>query len=495
MNRDLIQGGEIKALGARKITEETCRKFNYRVATLSDGRTVQVAPYYEDGQVVGQKVRPKDKDDMFFVGTKPDTLFGQHLWSPGGRKVVVTEGEIDCMSVSQVQGNKWPVVSVPNGAGPQTAKALAKQLEWLSSFEEVILMFDMDEPGRKATADCAILFAPGKCKVATLPRKDPNECLQAGETNAIISAVFNAQPYRPDGLIRIRDVAAAAKAPPTPGIPWAWPTVTRWTYGRRYGEVYGFGAGTGIGKTDWFTQQIEFDVNTLEVPVGLFYLEQNPVETVWRLAGKMKGKAFHVDDGTWTLEERAAAIDELDANDRVHLYQSFGHCDWDTIKSHIRFLALTEGVKHFYLDHLTALADPSNERESLEIIMEEMASLANELRLMIHYVSHLSTPEGKSHEEGGRVLSKHFKGARAIQFWSHYMFGLERDKLADEPDQRTIATLRCIKDRMTGRADGETLLLKYDRDTCRLNEYVPEPEHQGADAFNFTDEDDDPIPF
>ncbi len=406
----------------------------------------------------------------------------------------MTEGEIDAMSVSQVQGNKWPVVSVPNGAAG-AAKAIAKQVEWLSSFEEVILMFDMDQPGRDAAAECAGLFAPGKVKIASLPLKDANECLQAGEVQAIISAIFNAQPYRPDGLITIDDIYEAAVTPPVLGIEWAWPTVTRWTYGRRPGECYGFGAGTGVGKTDLFTQQIEFDVNTLKVGVGLFYLEQNPVETVWRLAGKMDGKSYHVPDGTWTPEQLTDAVNRLRAIPNLHMYRSFGRNDWDQIKSRIRFLAVTHGVRHFYLDHLTALADPSNERETLEVIMEEMASMANELGLIFHYVSHLSTPEGKSHEEGGRVLSKHFKGARAIAFWTHYMFGLERDKLAEDPIQRTIATLRCIKDRMTGRADGETLLLKYDRATCRLNEHHEASAPKSAETF-FTDEsDDDEIPF
>jgi twinkle protein len=30
--------------------------------------------------------------------------------------LTITEGEIDALSVSQAQGNKWPVVSVPTGA-------------------------------------------------------------------------------------------------------------------------------------------------------------------------------------------------------------------------------------------------------------------------------------------------------------------------------------------------------------------------------------------
>ena len=37
---------------------------------------------------------------------------------------------------------------------------------------QVVLMFDMDEPGREAAAECAPLFSPGKCAIAELPVKD-----------------------------------------------------------------------------------------------------------------------------------------------------------------------------------------------------------------------------------------------------------------------------------------------------------------------------------
>jgi twinkle protein len=55
-------------------------------------------------------------------------LFGQHLWRTSGKRVIVTEGEIDAMSMSQVQDNKWPVVSVKNGANG-AYKALQESLD------------------------------------------------------------------------------------------------------------------------------------------------------------------------------------------------------------------------------------------------------------------------------------------------------------------------------------------------------------------------------
>src|SRR5690348_6953818 len=164
--------GEVSALGKRGITEETCRKFGYSIGE-HHGKKVQIANYRRDGQIVAQKIRYADKTFSVKGDLKTAGLYGQHLWSPG-RRVVITEGEIDALSVSQVQENKWPVVSIPNGA-QSAKKTIARELEWLEQFEEVVLMFDMDEPGQDAAKECALLFTPGKCKIAHLPAKDPNE--------------------------------------------------------------------------------------------------------------------------------------------------------------------------------------------------------------------------------------------------------------------------------------------------------------------------------
>ncbi|MCV5231965.1 hypothetical protein OFC56_32910, partial [Escherichia coli] len=64
-------------------------------------------------ELVAQKIRTEDK--KFLVkGKLTGELIGSHLFS-GGRKLIITEGEIDMLTVSQVQSNKYPVVSLPNG--------------------------------------------------------------------------------------------------------------------------------------------------------------------------------------------------------------------------------------------------------------------------------------------------------------------------------------------------------------------------------------------
>ncbi|WP_208625994.1 DnaB-like helicase C-terminal domain-containing protein [Paraburkholderia susongensis] len=470
MGKDLILDGEVRALPKRKLTEETCQKFGYTVGTSSKGNTVQLAPYFDGTTLVAQKMRDAEKNFVTLGEFKSAGLFGQQLWRDGGKKIVITEGEIDCMTVSQLQGNKWPVVSVPNGA-QGAAKALKKHLEWLEQFEEVVLLFDMDEPGREAMAECAPLFTPGKCKLASLPNgfKDPNEMLLAGRGSEVIDAIWGAKSYRPDGLVNIKDIREQLRKAVEIGLPWFLPELTDITYGRRYGEIYGLGAGTGVGKTDLLTQQLAYDISVLKLRVGTIFLEQAPTETAKRVAGKLKGKRFHVPDDGWTQEELEAAVDELEAADSLIMYDSFGETEWDIVKSKVRFMAVSEGIRVIYIDHLTAMADTADEKGSLEQIMKEMAGLAKELDIIITFVSHLTTPEkGKSHEEGGRVTIRHFKGSRAIGFWSYYMFGLERDQQADDESIRQVTTLRVLKDRYTGQATGKTIYLGYDAETGLL---------------------------
>ena len=75
------------------------------------------------------------------------------------------------------------------------------------------------------------------------------------------------------------------------------------------------------------------------------------------------------------------------------------------------------------------------------------------------------------HEEGARVTIRQFKGSRAIGFWAHFMFGLERDQQAEELSERNITTVRILKDRYSGQSTGFTLETTYDHETGRVHLY------------------------
>lgn len=472
--------GEHTALIKRGISEEVCKRYNYQVGTVPmdypakagtplgnmKGKTVQIENYYDDeGNLVGQKLRDRDKN-FAIIGKNGDTLFGRNTVKTGGKLLVITEGAIDCMSYAEMRKG-WPAVSIPNGAAA-AKKAIKANIEFLETFERVVLCFDNDEAGQKAVEECKGLLSPGKMAVANLPKeyKDLNEALMSGDYKATLGAVLNAETVRPDGLVEIDDILEEAMKPVEWGLPWFIPELTKLTYGRRWGELYGFGGPTGGGKTDLLTEQVAYDTVTLGLDVGIFYLEQKPTETVKRIAGKLANRRFHVPDDGWTPEELRESA--LRLRGKVVFYDSFGQTEWEQVKNRIRHVHISKGTRIFYVDHLTAMADTNDEKGSLEQIMKELAGVANELGLIIHYVSHLTTPDGTPHEEGGRIAIRHFKGSRSIGFWSYFMFGLERNQQAEDEEERRTTTLRVLKDRYTGQATGETLRLGYDPKIGRI---------------------------
>ena len=145
---------EYRPIVSRKINLDTCKKYNYKFATYNS-QLVHVADYGNNNL----KLRFKDKTFAWLGDAKQVGLFGENLFRDKGKRITIVEGELDCLSVSQVYGNQWPVVSLKNGAH-SAAKDVAKSLEFLQGFTEVIICFDQDEPGKKAAKAVAELFQP-----------------------------------------------------------------------------------------------------------------------------------------------------------------------------------------------------------------------------------------------------------------------------------------------------------------------------------------------
>lgn len=459
--------GEYRALSKRGITEETCRFFGYQVGEFQ-GKSVHIAPFFTDGKLVAQKLRDSGKNFKVLGDGKRLPLFGQDKWRGSGRRIIITEGELDCLSVSQLQGNKWPVVSLPNGAGGGT-RAIAGQLAFLEGYEQVIFAFDMDEPGQKAARECAAMLAPGKAYIADLPFKDANECLIQHAGKALLNSLWEAKPFRPDGIVGVEEILEDAIKPVEVGLDWPWATLTEKTYGRRRSELYAFGGGTGCGKSTVFKQVAKHIVEHDKLPVGMIMLEEQPAHTLKTLGGMFMGARVHVPEVVYDVEVLRRTLTELAG--KVSFYRHFGSSDWETIKDKIRYMVRAEGIKDIFLDHLTAVAasiQEQDERKAIDRIMAELSALTQELNCTIYFISHLTTPDGTPHEEGGRVLEKQFRGSRSIGYWSHFMFGIERDK----QDLSGLTTFRVLKDRYTGDSNGVTFGLRYDTATGLLDECV-----------------------
>lgn len=459
--------GTYQDLIKRKIREDTCRKFGYQIGQLKD-TPVQIAPYYSrDGEMVAQKVRTPNKDFKILGDISKAQLFGANLWN-NGKKIVVTEGEIDCLTVSQVQNNKWPVVSVPNGA-QAAKKAIQKNLEYFNNFEEVIFMFDMDEPGQKAARECCELFEGGKAKIASLPMKDPNELLMAGKEQDIISAIWNAREHRPDGIISGKDLwQQVSEKVDIESVRYPWEALNEKTMGARRGELVTITAGSGIGKSA-IVREIAHHLLKEGQTVGMLMLEENPKRTALGLMGIELNKPLHITSEGISDEDLKGSFDRTVGSGRLFLYDHWGSSDIDNLISRVRFLARGCGCQWIVLDHLSIVVSgmgDGDERRLIDNTMTMLRSLVEETGVGLFVVSHLKRPEGKGHEEGAKTSLSQLRGSHAIAQLSDLVIGAERDQQSDNPN---VTTLRVLKNRFSGDT-GEAGYLMYDRESGRLTE-------------------------
>jgi twinkle protein len=161
MSTNVQLRGSAERLHKRNISERVCQQ--YRI--YKDGDVLRFHYFNSSGVLCGCKVKTKSKD-FKYEGEVTDGLYGQHLFPATGKRVVITEGELDAASCSEAMPG-WPMVSLPSGAAA-AKKSIQRAIPWLQGYEEIVLFFDNDEAGRKATEEAASVLPPGKTKIARL---------------------------------------------------------------------------------------------------------------------------------------------------------------------------------------------------------------------------------------------------------------------------------------------------------------------------------------
>lgn len=464
--------GTPQALPKRHLNLDTCKFFNYCVGEHK-GTPVQIAYYYGQTRTLqAAHYRTPDKNFWWSGKTQGVELYGQHLWRRGGKRIVITEGEIDCLSVSQVQANKWPVVSLPSGASG-AVKAIKDNLEFVESFETVVLCFDMDEPGRKATKQVADILTKGKVCIVELPTgyKDANDMLKAGKVAELINALWNAQLWRPDGIINAKDLLPDILKEPEQGYQISIPKLCAATRGIHKGKLMLWTAGSGIGKST-IVHEIGYELLTrFNCTIGVIALEETPKRVADRYVGIYLNKPVHLDHSAVTDEELTDAYEHTAGTGRLWIYDHFGSLEVNNLMSKIRYMAVSLNVDFIILDHISIAVSgleeivTGDERKLIDILMTKLRSLVEETGVGIIAVSHLKNPpQGKSYSKGLEVDLNALRGSGTLSHIPDFVVALERDQQGDEPNK---ARIRVIKNRHTGIC-GVMDTMSYNPDTGRL---------------------------
>jgi twinkle protein len=467
---DLLKG-ETVGLPSRKITMESCQKWDYKVGKVN-GNPVQIATYYsKDKKPVFQKLRFKNKEFKTVGNINEATLYGQNLWNGRGKILCVCEGEIDSISLSQLFNHKYPVVGIPNGVNG-AVKSLKKQLEFLEGYEQVIFFMDQDDAGQECAKKCAELISVGKAKIASFQLKDVNEMLVNGLGAEVIKAMWEAKVYRPDGVvggeelwevIRKEDEKATAFYP--------YEGLNRKLFGIRKREIVTVCGGSGIGKS-LMTKEIAYDLIKKGKRIGIISLEESLKRTCEGIIGLHLNKPIHIDRSNVPEIELENAYKETIGNGNVFLYDHWGSIEENAILNKIRYFAKALDIEYLFIDHISIIVsglETYDERKTIDILMTKLRALTEQLNIGVIIISHLKRPEGnKDHTDGLKTSLGQLRGSASIGQLSDIVIGVERSVSSEDTTKKTV--VRILKNRFAG-ITGIGTTLQYNLETGRLKEY------------------------
>lgn len=244
---DVLQNIELKErvihwFSSRSISEATLNKFmifckEEWMPQSQQKENCICFPYFREGELVNIKYRDARKG---FKMVKNAELIFYNIQSIGDKKFcIITEGEIDCMSVYESgigvdpvanaetgellneNLSKWAIVSVPNGAskGMQRMDYLDNCSDWFYGLYEIVIATDGDEAGRSLKDELIRRLGVERCKILSYPIdevvpnndgkrkcKDLNEVLMYLGKDAVISSINSAESIPVDGIYYLEDI-------------------------------------------------------------------------------------------------------------------------------------------------------------------------------------------------------------------------------------------------------------------------------------------------
>ena len=354
-------------------------------------------------------------------------LFGWQAVPPDARSIVITEGEIDALSMAAYG---YPALSVPfGGGGGEKQKWIENEFERMDRFERIYIATDMDEQGDAAADEIANRLGRHRCLRVILPKKDANECLVAGiPQEAIAEAIRTAEHLDPDGLRWASHFADGVVALfwPQPGAHVGYATPYKKLGEKllfRPGELTVWTGASGAGKS-----QILNDCIPAWVQQGsricLSSLEMKPTQTLKRLCKQVIG--------TDRPSEPAIryALNWLDQG--LLLYELTGKQKLEALLEVFDYARAKYGCDQFVIDSLMRLGIASDDYNAQEAVVFQLVDWTIANNVHVHLVAH----SRKGEKGGGPQETEDIKGAMEIGANAFNILSVWRNRKHEEALQK-----------------------------------------------------------
>lgn len=339
--------------------------------------------------------------------------------------------------------------------------------------------------------------------------KDANECLVGGMAEELKWSILKAETYRPQQIVNWDDLTSDILIKPVSGRPWPWKSMDDITHGFYQGKTYCIGAATSVGKTT-FVKDLVFNLIEAEpkVNVGLFFLEQKPVEVVHKLLSAKINEDLEQPDTVWWDEDiLKTEIDNLKTS--VFLFDPTLGIELQEVINSIYYFVNVNDVKAIVIDNLTILSEHRvidgkrvSEMEYLNEVGKAFNKLKRELNVSFFIICHLSQDKISKQAyvstspknadayndqtasdidklvnkpgltwETGRIPSiENLYGGATVAKLADYVIVLARNTTSSDDAEFRTTTVKFLKTRMRKRRANIEFKLIYDPNSGKLVE-------------------------
>jgi twinkle protein len=365
------------AKDSRKISQATLEAYGVHSGSHGD----VIFPHYDEDEKLGmlKHWECSDAKKMWTNEAPIHSLFGKDVCNPdrGNDRLVITEGQWDALSLYELG---IPAVSIPSGVS--NTKWIDEDYAFLSTFIEIILIFDNDVEGQQAARDAVARLGASRCVIVKLPLKDANDMLVAGRGDEVakliettlkqpLAEIVGADEMLDDTLSYLRGEHKSQGSPfflPNFNLNFRPHEITLW-----------FGFSTH-GKSSIIQNQIAFDAAAGHQTVVASF-EQQPSRTLGAIIHAFTCNPNIAHDGDFKhvydyLTKLIFFYRSRERADPQHLINTFIH-------AHRR-----HGVTRFAIDNVMTLDIDRGDNTAQANAMDLIRNFAANYPVHVHVVAH-----------------------------------------------------------------------------------------------------------
>jgi archaellum biogenesis ATPase FlaH len=464
--------------GSRGIRAETYKTYGVRFEySQEDGEvTKHYYPVTQDYAAAAYKIRilPKEFGSVGKFGKDSD-LFGQWKFKTAQSKyVVITAGEIDCMSAYQMLEDyrksrnsdyaPTPVVSSVIGE-TGSYKQVKAHYKWLNRFERIVVCYDNDKAGKEAVHELAKVLPKGKMYVMELQLKDTNKYLEDGRTKEWIDCFFKARAYSPDGIVGsgglLDRIIEQALTPKIPLPPFMHRVQKQMAGGIPLGVIINLASASGTGKSTIIDECTYYWIFNSPHRIGVLSMESDGGQYGTKILSRHVGSKIDliedVDEKIAFLSkpevvEQANHLFKLpDGQDRWHLIEDRDG-GLESMKNLIMSLIITCECKVIICDPVSDLLESLNNEDQAGFC-KWMKGIVKSHGVTFVNVCHVRKNPGghKANSTGADLHEEDIFGSGSLIKSAACNLLFTRDKEAEDEIEKNTTYMKMSKCRWTGR--------------------------------------------